>query len=67
MEKSNGPTTEPWGTPYLRDRTSDVDAFTCTVGFLSVRNDASRVSAPGDNPYTARFEGGDHGLSYQRL
>ena len=55
MEKSNGPRTEPWGTPYLRDRTSDVDAFTCTVCFLSVRNDASRVSVPGDNPYTASF------------
>ena len=38
-----------------RDRTSYVDAFTCTVYFLSVRNDASRVSASGDNPYTASF------------
>ena len=27
MEKSNGPRTEPWGTPYLRDRIS-VRAFT---------------------------------------
>ena len=49
MEKSNGPRTEPWGTPYLRNCTLDVDAFTCTVCFLSVRNDAGR-----DNPYTAR-------------
>ena len=57
MEKSNGPRTEPCGTPYLKDRTSDVDAFTCTVCFLSVRNDASRVSVPGDNPYTANFRG----------
>ena len=55
MQKSNGPRTKPWGTPYLRDRTSDVDAFTYTVCFLSVRNDASRVSVPGDNPYTASF------------
>ena len=38
----------------MRDRTSDVDAFTCTVCFLAVRNDASRVSVPRDNPYTAR-------------
>ena len=45
MEKSNGPRTKPLGTPYLRDRTSDVGAFTCTVWFLSVRNDASRVSS----------------------
>ena len=57
MQKSNGPRTKPWGTPYLRDRTSDVDAFTYTVCFLSVRNDASRVSVPGDNPYTASFRG----------
>ena len=56
MEKSNGPRTEPCGTPYLRDRTSDVDAFTCTVCFLSVRNDANRVSVPGVNPYTASFQ-----------
>ena len=55
MEKSNGPRTEPWGTPYLRDRTSDVDAFTCTFCGLSVRNDASRVSVSGENLFTADF------------
>ena len=57
MENSNGPRTEPCGTPYLTetDRTSDLDAFTRTVCFLSVRNDASRVSVPGDNLYTANF------------
>ena len=40
----------------MRDRTSDVDAFTRTVCFLSVRNDANRVSVPGVNPYTASFQ-----------
>jgi len=52
MEKSNGPRIEPWETPYLRDRSSDVDTSTCTVCFLSVRTEA-RVS--GDNSYTATF------------
>ena len=55
MEKSNGPRTKPLGTPYLRDRTSDVGAFTCTVCCLSVRNDASRVCVSGDSLFTADF------------
>ena len=55
MEKSNGPRTEPWGTPYLMDLTLDVDAFTCTVYFLSVRNDTSRICFSGDSPYTTNF------------
>ena len=76
MEKSNGPRTELWGTPYLRDRTSDVDAFTCTVCFLSVRNDTQVwLAVYGLSPETLTqvspetihtlpvFEGGDHGCT----
>ena len=64
MEKSNGPRTEPWGTPYLRDRASEADA--CTVRFLSVRNDTSTVS-PETIHTLPIFEGGDHSLLQQRL
>ena len=36
-------------------RTLDVDAFTSTICFLAVRNDASRISVWGDNPLTTNF------------
>ena len=59
-EQSNGPRTELWGTLYPTDCTLAVNAFTDTVCFLSVRNDANRVSR--ETTHTLPIFKGDHSL-----